>query len=202
MSEKNTLKVISVGFDPGFGKGGYAITYGEKAPGKPWKARVIEFNYFKTGISKAKGKGLIRVSSDDQRRLDEILKVILYVADRATEARENAGAQVVIAGMEWFTPFKSGGRGWTAVLTVGMVYGLFRTRADQFYVHLNTDIKKDFAGKAKASKEEVIQLVQEKFGIDEFEGAKELREHQADAIAVTILNLYEYDKIMNPLGRV
>lgn len=201
---KDVIRIISAGCDPGFHKMGYSIILGERSKEKVggWKAKLIDFGVVMTVPSKEKQRGQIRVSSDDQRRLNDVIDEAYCFINRIKYTAENVKHDHVVGGIEWFTPFRSGGRGWTTALGVAAWYQAMR-QADLFqtFVFLPMDIKMGICHRNNASKEDVIDTIQRKFSIT-YHSPKETETEQADAISLALLNLHEFDRLFGNLGRV
>jgi len=194
-----TLKVLSVAIDPGFAKSGYAVLRGTRSPDGIWKAKLYDYGVILTKASKQKTRGQLRVSSDDQRRLDDLRFGIDGVCDSIKGLQKELKPHCTLTGLEWFTPFRSGGRGWTTALGVATWYHMCKREMNSAhtFIWLPTDIKKETCGQVKASKEDVQDVISEKFGI-EYDLPKATYSEQADAIAIAVMNLHEYDRLFLP----
>jgi len=207
----NTIKlqqVISVAFDPGFANGGWAIIAAERQMDNTWKVLDVRYGIIETRKPPKKQRGIMRVSSEDQIRIDSIVEqseqVLTWAQDRANKAETETNLNVVIiAGLEWFTAFQGAGGAKTGIV-LGYIYTRLKRFAHYVFAWLPSDTKREICGNYKASKEEVFTTIGDILGIDIEEGHKELwgtkllvnqREHVGDALSLAYMNFDEYKRV-------
>lgn len=197
------IKLISVGYDPGIANFGWAVLYAWRQNEDPgaWHAKIINYGCVITKPPDRKQRALIRITSDDQRRLDLIICELREVNKFADANAKAMRAEKIVLGLEW--PHMAGRRGSTA-LTLGAAYVLARSLSSLVIPWSGQDVKEQTCGKKKASKEEIQETIEGIFKIsfankvNDVTGnvyPKEKREHMADAIAMARMNLREYDRI-------
>lgn len=189
---------VVIGIDPGFASLGAVVIY--RPPGE--LPRVVRSELIETQKAPKKNRSSLRVSHDDLRRYSEIY-------GKASKLVQNH--QVVAMGIEVYQPgFQGSGgarRGGGAASKTMAVYGMLLGLgfAHRLFVSAGNpaDVKRRFAGRVKASKEEVIERMRGVVvGIGDFldEVPKTKREHLADAAAHAVLALEELDEARIRLG--
>lgn len=139
----------------------------------------------------------MRVTHDDQRRVDEIWKAL-------SEFHGDHPIPHVIA-IEAFAPFgrgKGGGNAWKTAVGYGVVSAFGRARNMPVFSFLPSDLKTAFTLSRSASKDEVAAALSKKVdGVEAAVGAykKEVREHLTDAIGHAYICLTELMRIGSTL---
>ena len=183
-----TAGLRAMGVDSGFAKGGISVVErysdGQKA--------ALHAECFETKSDMKKQKRKIRVSTNDQRRLDEIYERLVWVIDTF---------QPRAIGIEDYqvNPKQGGTARAAQVLRgVGMVQCLAKERNILLVPYLPLDLKKPLTGKAGASKLDVENWLRQNIHgaaklLDQV--AKSKREHAADAMGHAVLALDEMMEI-------
>ena len=178
----------SVGVDPGFTNVGLATSVFNT---ETRESTVVDVSLVKTEKIEKKARSAVRVSTDDQRRAEEIIDDLCAYFDT------HKPSIIVVEGYSPYSvPMKGG---WKTVLTQGSVLAIAKLKGILLYTLLPLDLKMHFLKKNKGGKNEVIAAVKSVHVeaaqlIDSLPKTK--REHVADAIGYSLIGCAEIEKQM------
>lgn len=180
-------EAVVTGVDSGFATLGIATVIGDPALGVAG-ARLVRLEFHGTEKADKKARKLVRVSTDDHRR-------VVLMSDAVASAVDKDASDAL--AVEWFMPNpKQGGfgsGGWKAAITVGAVLRVGREREIAVLDQLPADTKA-LVGSRSASKEDVTAWLCEHLrGFQEAveKIPKTKREHPSDAAAHALVGLIE-----------
>lgn len=180
-------RVRVLGIDSGFATLGLAVVEGNPELGIQ-SARLVRLEFHGTKKSEKKVRRMIRVCTDDARRIRSFLADVGAVIDQE---------RPVALAVEWYQPNpKQGGfanSAWKAAITVGALLSLGRSSKLAVLEQLPADVKR-LVGNNQASKLEVqawlcAHLAGFEAAISKIAASK--REHPADAAAHALIALSE-----------
>lgn len=184
-----TLRVLGV--DPGFASMGVAVL--EQSAGR---VRALAADVLRTQKAPRKALRDLRVASDDLRRLR------VFWDGLAALAKAHA-PQVLAVETYAPQPGRAGRNGWKAALTYGLVVGFGFAHGLSVMPFTPSDLKRQLARKAGASKQDVAEVV---FGqVDDLEPLlrhlpASQHEHATDAAGHAVLGMREMVTLRRMMG--
>lgn len=191
----NRARMVVLGVDPGFAKGGVAVI---ERPSPQAKYRALNLTVLRTQKEKKKARNNLRVNVDDLRRNKELFMTF-------ENLRQAFNPYAV--GVEVYTtkgPIGGGQASKTMGTYMGIVWWAW-ARALFVAPFLPSDLKKRFCGKKDASKEDVERALYDE--ITDLRTLiqkvpKTMREHVADGAGHAVLVFEEVERTKKMLGLV
>jgi Holliday junction resolvasome RuvABC endonuclease subunit len=167
-------RVRMLGVDPGFLSTGVAIL--QQVKGQEIELLMAEV-IKSPNTPKKKRNNMLRVSTDDSRRLRVIFDSIVRVVE---EFEPNTLA------IEWYAPYGQHKNGWKTAMALGVVQGVAMSRGLAVVPNVAQDLKRAFGLNQSTSKQAVSDALCERFpNLQEIlDGTKKKdQEHVSDAVA-------------------
>lgn len=177
---------VVMGLDPGFASMGVVVI---GRPGPKESSRLLYMETISTEKAKKKERVNLRVTNDDQRRLDDIYEALEEIRQRF---------RPTAVGVEAYHPHKMATSGWKTAVVYGGI--LFWAKCKDLYCapYLPQDLKRRFCGNQSGSKVKVASEASSMVlgaSVAYLATNKGNREHVGDALGHAILVLEEIDRV-------